>query len=504
MNKNVYKMILLGGLSLIALAGCQKGLFEIKGGREVQFTASSAPQTKAVYGGTSGSYQRIDWEAGDQIIIFSDKAETPEGDKSYTYVIREGSITTSGATSKAKLDKIGETGLRYLDDVDGPYKFAGVFPTSGFSFTEDGKAKVNCIVPTEQTILESGFPTLGSALMLADPVSVEKETAVSLNFRPLFTTLDFTVGAEKDMKITGFMVKSEAVTVGETTFGPSTLNGEFDCIIDLNATNPAWDVDVQLGDSRYFIQATFPTPLQVTADGDPVHFAVYTVPTDLTALSFIFNVQFEEGGQTKNETRTMKVTYAKSENNHSAGDPVTFDGGKKHNITGVTIPANMSKEINLELSVIEWDDETGTITYGPDAVVNALALEYAKGAAKTSGSDRRWANNFANNTDPIEAYFSVYSPQNANWKIKVTGATNKLLVTADNATSTTTDDGLELTGATGGRVHFTITRATGDNAPTDSDEIKLNFFVVLNGREISMNSEITRKNELTITGKVGN
>ena len=133
-----------------------------------------------------------------------------------------------------------------------------------------------------------------------------------------------------------------------------------------------------------------------------------------------------------------------------------------------------------------------------------MALEYAKGAAKTSGSDRRWANNFANNTDPIEAYFSVYSPQNANWKIKVTGATNKLLVTADNATSTTTDDGLELTGATGGRVHFTITRATGDNAPTDSDEIKLNFFVVLNGREISMNSEITRKNELTITGKVGN
>ena len=136
-------------------------------------------------------------------------------------------------------------------------------------------------------------------------------------------------------------------------------------------------------------------------------------------------------------------------------------------------------------------------------MVNALALEFASGAAKTEGGSRRRNNNFADDTHPINAYFSVFSPNDAQWKIKVTGDTDKLLVTADDATSTTTDDGLELTGDVGGRVHFKVDRAAGATI-TDATQIQLNFYVVVDGREININSEITRANALTITGKVGN
>ena len=82
MNKKMYKKILLGGLSLLVLAGCQKGLFENNGGRAVSFTANSGAITKAAYGDAVGGKQRIEWQAGDSLVIFSDRAETPQGQKS--------------------------------------------------------------------------------------------------------------------------------------------------------------------------------------------------------------------------------------------------------------------------------------------------------------------------------------------------------------------------------------------------------------------------------------
>ena len=197
-------MILLGGLSLLALASCQKD--ENKRGREVNFTAATAT-TKAAYAtgtdGTVGKYQRIDWELGDSLVIFSDRAETPQGQKSALYEVS--SVTAAGATSKAKLKSDEEAMLRYSETDKDPYTFAAAFPKSGFSFTDNG-AKVNCIIPSQQTITNTGFPAMTSVLMLADPVTVDWYAPVSLNFRPVFTTFEFKFTAEKDMKLTGFMM----------------------------------------------------------------------------------------------------------------------------------------------------------------------------------------------------------------------------------------------------------------------------------------------------------
>lgn len=478
---------------MLTLAGCQKGLFEMKGGKEVVFTATSAVGTKAAYGDASGGYQRIDWEEGDDIVIFSNLAKTQDGNNSSVYLIKS-PITTSGATSKAGLDNQG-SGLRYLDSEDGPYWFAGAYPSTGLSLSGTS-ATVTGSIPSEQTITANGFPSMENTLMLSDPTKVNKDEAVSLYFKPLFTTFEIKCTAEEDMQLVGFMLQSES----------SNLNGSFNYVTDLSVQSPEWTEPTE-SDGSKTIQVTFPSAIDLKAGKDTT-FGFYTVPFDATDLAFKFFVKLD--GSDVQETRALRVTYAKDDpdGKYSQGQSVVFAGGKKHNISGITIPANMSDEIVIDLAVIPWDDASEdpyTITYGPDAVVNALALEYASGAAITSGSGRRTNNNFANATDPIHSYFSVYSPvgNGAKWKIKVTGATSKLLVSADNATSTPTDDGLELTGATGGRVHFTIDRGTGDNAPTASDQIQLNFFVVLNGREINMNSEITRGGALTITGKVG-
>ena len=101
MNKTMYKKILLGGLSLLVLAGCQKGLFENNGGRAVSFTANSGAITKAAYGDAVGGKQRIEWQAGDSLVIFSDRAETPQGQKFAVYTIDGESIQNSGATIPA-------------------------------------------------------------------------------------------------------------------------------------------------------------------------------------------------------------------------------------------------------------------------------------------------------------------------------------------------------------------------------------------------------------------
>ena len=500
----MYKKILLGGLALLVLAGCQKGLFENNGGRAVSFTANSGAITKAAYGDAVGGKQRIDWQAGDRLVIFSDRAETPQGQKFAVYTIDGESIQISGATSKAGLIRDEEAMLRYSETDKDPYKFVGVYPWSSGAKIEDGKVTVNSIIPSEQTILANGFPDMTKGpQLLSTPAVVDWYAPVSLNFAPNFTSFEFTLAAEKSMKLTGFYVESDS----------NVLHGGYVSELDFNATTPAWSTNVPSGDNRKFLKITFPTPLELTLpEGgtvtNSVKFGFYTFPIDITGLTFTFFLKFNEDGEEVNATRKLRVTYAKSGDGYNQGDPVKFVGGKKHDITGIVIPANLSQEIVIDLAVIPWDDASEdpyTITYGPDAVVNALALEYASGAAITSGSGRRTNNNFANATDLIHAYFSVYSPvgNGAKWKIKVTGATDKLIVSADDATSTTIDEGLELTGATGGRVHFTIDRGTGANAPTASDQIQLNFFVVLNGREINMNSEITRGGALTITGKVG-
>ena len=177
---------------------------------------------------------------------------------------------------------------------------------------------------------------------------------------------------------------------------------------------------------------------------------------------------------------------------------ITWEPGKCYNYDIQVI----DKSIKLTLKVIDWGDKSGTIAYGSGSIITAMALEYSSGAAVTTGSGRRQNNYFANATDPIKAYFSVYAPVGKTWKIKISGDTGLFTVTSEQATSSSAT---ELSGPIGGadgntgRVEFTIAK---NASATASNSIKLDFVVVDGDREMSINSEVTRKNALTITGQV--
>ncbi len=506
MNKTMYKKILLGGLSLLVLAGCQKGLFENKGGRAVSFTATSGVNTKAGYGDAVGTMQRIDWWADDEIKIFSDRAETPQGRKFALYKIDGNNIRTSGATSTAGLIRDEEAMLRYSETDKEPYTFVGVYPSSGAEIA-DGKVTVSSTIPSEQIIPAggNGFPdmTKGTQL-LSNAALVDWYQPVSLDFKPNFTSFEFTLAAEKTMSLVGFTVTSDS----------NVLAGEYTSEINLNDNEPAWSTNLPDGNSGN-IRVSF-DPLEMTLpEGETVtnsvKFGFYTFPKEeITGLTFTFFLKVDG----VDVTRTLKVRYAKDGDGYRQGDPVKFEGGKKHNITGIVIPANLSQELSLDLAVIPWEDESGTITYGQDAVFTADAIDYISGAAVTDGS-RREKNNFENATDPILAYFYVYSPIGATWKVNVTGATDKILVssTTAGATSTPTDDGLTISGKIGGNppeggVHRgRVDLKFVNNGATASDSVNLTFSVVIgtgeSAHEVSIDSEIIRCPSLQITGKVG-
>lgn len=498
----ISRMLLLSAGIFLSLTGCQKGN-ENDGtsGKPVQFGAIvGAPGTRTGFSGDLiDNWERIDWKQGDQVLIWSDNAANRDNRPGKSAVYDIINISAQGKESHAKITRSGEDGLVFLDEQRS-YQFWGIYPANAVS-TAPAAGELSFSIPATQTAGD-----MNNGVMLAYK-SIPSEQHVDLRFNPAFTAFTITVAAEVAMKINSFTMTSVERKNGANTFGPSVLNGP----VAAKEQDGAWTYTVPTAtESNTSISTTFATPLDLTlAEGatktNEVTFILFAVPADITSLTLLFNVTVGD----KAETRKVSISYAKDGNGFAKGDPVSFAAMKKHNIKGLVLPASVNHDVVLDFQVMPWVDSEGTVTYGPDAIANAVALEYASGNANSSGS-RRTSNYFADANNPIVAYFSVFAPENGTWKIKVSGATEKLTVTASQlplagqttaptVSSSIVDGVLELSGPIGSRVEFKVARAAG---AATSDEIQLNFYAVLNGREMSINSEVTRENALTITGAV--
>lgn len=495
--KRINSIVLLSAGILLSLTGCQKGAEGGVGGKFVEFGAvSGAPSTRTSYSGvTDGNWERIDWSEGDHVLIWSDHAVNRNGGAA-SAVYDLYNITPSGRESKANVTRNGEDGLRFLEE-ESTYQFWGMYPHNAYkTLPTDGNVSFDIAAEQQPT-------DMNAAVMLAY-ASIPSEQHVDLRFHPAYSAFSFEVAAEQAMQITGFRMKSVKRKNGETTFGPSVLNGT----VAAKEENGAWTYTVPaVSETNTVISVPFTTPLNLTMEEGAtttgkVTFMLFAMPVDITSVVMEFDTVVGE----KAETRKLTVSYAKDGTTadgttYAKGDPITFKALKKHNIKGIVLPKSVNHDILLDFQVMPWVDEDGEVTYGPDAIANAVALEFASGAAITSGGSRRQNNNFANATDPIHAYFSVFAPANGTWKITATGATDKILLAPwddDTATPST-----ELTGETGERVDFLIVRKEGATVG-DSDAIQINFSVTTAaGQEININSEVTRGSALTITGKIG-
>ena len=324
-------LLLLAGMSLL-LAGCQK---EGRFGSDkdlIRFTAAADAQTKAAYSGVldNANFERIDWEEGDNIRIWSPQAvDRYHANKHYAdYKVFE-VLSPDGHDSRARIvnadiqfnaagHQIGvpNPGAPENDNVNGliwgnepSYDFYASYPV-----TADGTmGKVTGTIATPQTLQEHAYtnpaktvwePGNVPAYMTAAATGIAPNSTVELRFFPAFTAFEFKVVAGEDdaVALTSFTI--ETLTQNAVIAGGFTM----DCAtrVATPATGGSSSVTVDL------------TGHTVTANS-PFTFTVFALPVDFT------NLKITLVGD-KIGTRTLLL-------NDKDGVPVPFPACKKYRST---------------------------------------------------------------------------------------------------------------------------------------------------------------------------
>ncbi len=200
--------IVLGGI--ILLAGCQKDGTTSKAGSLVKFTAGLKPAaTRTSYSGEIvDNFERINWEEGEKIVVWSDNAvdrndvenNVASPAKHAVYQIQK--VTPSDVQSQAHLSNApGDNGLVWVDGEE-TYKFWGSSPAiSGTPV--DGKASFT--IPAAQqmksgaTAATATLPAdMSNAWMFACKEDAPSGEKVQLDFYPAFTAFELTLTADSD------------------------------------------------------------------------------------------------------------------------------------------------------------------------------------------------------------------------------------------------------------------------------------------------------------------
>ena len=318
-------LILAGGM----LAGCKR--MNVPGG-EINFRASSAPlSTKTAYSGERNTEsgvvkERIDWLEGDEITIWSDKARMmyDETRQAGDYVFT--SVEADGVRSRGKIVSSIGNGLQWTS-ATGTYTFYCRYPSDG---TKINGEKMLGEIPASQVIqydAETGSmkPDMQYAYLFAGTTAPANAASVTLEFRPVFTALEFEVGGGGDgqVDLTSFTITSttDAVT---GAFERSCASG--------NVT-----VTGTPGLSASLDFSQIPGGKLTVTGAAPVTVTIFAVPKDLK------NLTLEVKGD-QIQTRTLKLA-------NKNGSFLTFDACKKYRILGLSLP----ELLKAEGEDIDWD-----------------------------------------------------------------------------------------------------------------------------------------------------
>jgi len=250
----------------MALTGCSKDIFS-SSGKEVRFTAesTSATATKTAYSGKyedidpdpnkEKNIERIDWIAGDQIVIWSDKARTRGGAAWATYNIMESTITPynsdgiedeEGRYSRANIEVSSpESGLQWGEgshlflglypaptQINGTTNAAaktGVWPTGAQGFMEEyeNNSLTAVTFSTVQPNVQDGKVNMNYAYLLAME-ELSKPTGnnkVILSFKPIFTAFEFRI---RDAENKGIKLKELKLIADKDLCGEDIIEIEID------------------------------------------------------------------------------------------------------------------------------------------------------------------------------------------------------------------------------------------------------------------------------------
>lgn len=295
-------------IALLGVSSCQDDVIEKTGtpvqtGDEIMFgsdLSSSSVQTRTIYGDPTGwqdvnkryptSYP-VNWEDGDEIMIFCPQASQP-ANKRVNYRVTP---STTDASVAARVDKIEDIGLQWGEGIGelGTHRFYGIYPASAVEGTaeETEQGKIHLSIPELQpvfkwvitqnndgTITYNGIPNTDNAYMYAyaevNKNDMSTSNAVYLKFKPLTTVLDFIVNGPESTDET-INVTNLTVTAQDENTAP-ILTGNFICNI---SSGGGETITVEDDGSTGYSRSTISVPLYINA-GDNVEVSEGLDPAD--------------------------------------------------------------------------------------------------------------------------------------------------------------------------------------------------------------------------------
>ena len=348
MKKIIIITSLIGGTLL--LAGCQK---ELGCGGEVRIvaTSSAGPGTRAAYSGDGTkdannllTWERIDWEAGDVIRVWSDAAKSRYGSENYSdYKVSSSSVKVKDGDvkrSQATVENAAANGLIW-DGVESACGFWALYPAS---MAGTGSTKtVDLSIATSQTP-EDG---LKNAPMVAAVNSVQPESEVPLEFYPAFTAFEITLASE-DVDIA---LKSVALTSTSTA-----LSGGYTATIA-----PGGETTYDCTSTTKRVEYTFPSGTSISKTHSET-FTILALPQVLKDLTLEFNVEI--GGVAVTRKLALK------QNNNF----ISFNACSKHRIYGLAMPGGDLWQLTIRTDVNEWVVKEATTTFKEQIGIRGISI----------------------------------------------------------------------------------------------------------------------------------
>ena len=515
--RNIFRILLSAGI-VLSLAGCQKGTTPGQmNGKAVQFSAKSATfATRTSFSGEGTvtdatkkadefgrnilKHERIDWVAGDKVLIASDNATLMNDRNTHYATYTVANVEDKGDISEADLEEMAGPDELFFTGADS-YTFWGIYPASvgvgtdllqnkaSFTINDAQEMATATDEPIEVTVDEvtKKLTTLPSDMTQAVMLALadnQTEKSVEMEFYPAFTAFEFTLNsATSDIILKELIIKRAL----DSETKDRSLAGTVAATIKTKGGSTFVNTP-----SDKALTITFPENTTITTT-DYVTFTVFALPEDIEGLNLEFHLG-ADGSEIQYANLKQTVNGVKKN--------INFEKCKKHCLRGIAVPGGWNfKYLTLDIDVLDWVDLESDISSGDgvqatqfnikgadnlrelkDAAVDAdssLSPTQKEEAKEANKAYRQWWVFPAGNT--VTVTYKIMMPLVGTWEVEPLGDTDAFSVTS----STGSLSG-NLAGASATATYITLTITS--NA-TDKKSLYLKTTVTSGGETYSLDSE---------------
>ena len=409
MRTDIFSSIVLSGWVVLAMAGCTREATDIPVEEaQIAFSAAATWQneeaTRTEYSGvfntvSGNTYERIDWVPGtDRIRIYCNQASVAGSQAKFSDYTVTAPVTAASEKSVAQITPVAANSLRW---GSGMHYFYALYPAPGTAWKYDGaqvvsstdasisgsgnNATITGTVPAAQVVKwnesqKEYEPDMNYAYMYA-AASTDAWTPVSLSFKPLVTSLQFTIKAADanvaGKTLSGFRLKSAS----------TNLNGPFSAALTPTACTIT-DTGTGSGDARKEVHV-------VIAQGDQKQLSQsdYFKVTLFTLAATTLNNLSIELSFTDGTIRKLELKARNTSTN--AYEYITVAPCRKAYINSLSVPDNALEYVlgSLNNVSIGYDGGSGNIATGFTSCMTNGNTSRAVPYTVEYNYDGSWVNN---------------------------------------------------------------------------------------------------------------